>query len=91
MDGLFSCKDNSGGGYSCDRRLDQRVRRALVLQARDPRRANQVWEKLDREAVDRAAQVPVTNPKAIDFVSKRLGNYQRHPVYGMLLDQVWVR
>jgi hypothetical protein len=29
--------------------------------------------------------------KAVDFVSKRLGNYQRHPEFGLLIDQVWVR
>ena len=29
--------------------------------------------------------------RAIDFVSKRVGNYQRHPVLGILLSQLWVR
>jgi YVTN family beta-propeller protein len=88
MDGWFSCKDNP---WSCNPALDQKVHRALVLQAHDPRRADEVWARLDREAVDQAASVLVMNPKAIDFVSKRLGNYERHPVYGILLDQVWVQ
>jgi hypothetical protein len=26
-----------------------------------------------------------------DFVSARLGNYQFHPNWGILLDQVWVQ
>jgi hypothetical protein len=26
-----------------------------------------------------------------DFVSKRVGNYQRHPLFGMLISQIWVR
>jgi hypothetical protein len=33
----------------------------------------------------------VITPGWIDLVSRRLGNYQPHPVWGMLLDQVWVK
>ena len=25
------------------------------------------------------------------FVSERVGNYQHHPLFGVLLDQLWVR
>ena len=64
---------------------------SLELQTRDPQAANEAWARLDRELADRAIVVPVINPKAVDFVSKRVGNYQRHPVFGMLLSQVWVR
>jgi len=35
--------------------------------------------------------IPLTTGKATDFVSKRVGNYQSHPVFGVLLDQLWVR
>jgi hypothetical protein len=27
----------------------------------------------------------------VDIVSRRLGNYEANTVWGMLLDQVWVR
>ena len=30
-------------------------------------------------------------PKEIDFVSKRVGNLQFHPVWLVLFDQLWVR
>jgi hypothetical protein len=30
-------------------------------------------------------------PNATDFVSKRVGNYQFHPLWGLLIDQLWVR
>jgi YVTN family beta-propeller protein len=85
---VISCQSNP---YSCDPAFDAKARRALALQTGDPAAANEAWERLDREAVNHALAVPMTNPNAVDFVSKRLGNYQRHPVFGMLLDQVWVR
>ncbi|MDQ3992456.1 MAG: ABC transporter substrate-binding protein, partial [Actinomycetota bacterium] len=85
---VVSCEFNR---YSCDRRIDARIRAARARQAREPQQGNQAWELLDREIVERALVVPVANPKAIDFVSERLENYQRHPVFGLLLSQVWVR
>ena len=30
-------------------------------------------------------------PKTTDIVSKRVGNYQYHPVWGVLLDELWLR
>ena len=56
-----------------------------------PQAANEAWTRLDRELVDQAIVIPVLNGKAVDFVSKRVGNYQRHPVFGMLISQLWVR
>lgn len=35
--------------------------------------------------------VPFLNLKATDFVSKRVGNYQHHPEFDLLIDQLWVR
>jgi hypothetical protein len=46
---------------------------------------------LDRSVTDRAFVIPYINPKATDFVSQRLKNYQHHPEFGLLIDQVWLR
>jgi hypothetical protein len=35
--------------------------------------------------------VPLVNPLGIVLVSARVGNYQRNPAFGILLDQLWVR
>jgi hypothetical protein len=35
--------------------------------------------------------VPTHTLRNIDLVSKRVGNYQHHPLFGVLLDQLWVR
>jgi peptide/nickel transport system substrate-binding protein len=83
---LFGCNQ-----YFCDRAFDRRIRRALALQARDPRAATKLWARLEREVVNRAIAVPLVNPKQIDFVSRRVGNYQHHPVFGILISQLWVR
>ena len=37
------------------------------------------------------AVVPTYNPRIVDFVSARVGNYQYHPQWGVLLDQLWVK
>jgi hypothetical protein len=31
------------------------------------------------------------NPRNAALVSKRVGNYQSHPLLGTLLDQLWVK
>jgi peptide/nickel transport system substrate-binding protein len=75
----------------CDRRIERASRRALALQAHDPRSASGAWAAIDRLLVDRAAAVPLVNPLRLDFLSERAGNYQYHPLWGILLDQLWVR
>jgi class 3 adenylate cyclase len=75
----------------CDPRIDAQVERTAELQAVDPHAAGELWARIDREIVDRAPWVPLYNNRTIDFVSERVGNYQDHPQWGVLLDQLWVR
>ncbi len=72
----------------CDPHLD-----ALVARAKRTAGATSLnlWREADREAVDQAAWVPVTNQGGIDVVGARVGNYQHHLQLGILLDQLWVR
>ena len=51
---------------------------AQSLQIADPRRADALWAKIDRELVDRAVAVSLVTPNATDFVSSAWGNYQFH-------------
>jgi hypothetical protein len=78
-------------GYFCDPVLDRKLHETAELQSRNPQAANKAWARLERGVIDRAIIVPAITPKAADFVSKRVGNYQRHPVLGMLIGQAWVR
>ena len=88
---LLSCSSASNFGHFCDSTVDAKIQRALRLQETDSAAANRSWAKVDRELTDRAAWVALHNELAGDFVSNRVGNYQRHPLWGALLAQLWVR
>ncbi len=75
----------------CDHRIDAAIDRAQELHVTDPAAAAPLWAKIDRAVTDAAPWVSLVNPGWIDIVSDRVGNYQSHPVWGILLDQVWVR
>jgi ABC-type transport system substrate-binding protein len=45
----------------------------------------------DRKVTDLAPIVPLYTPRNVALVSKRAGNFQYHPLYTVLLDQLWVR
>jgi DNA-binding SARP family transcriptional activator/ABC-type transport system substrate-binding protein/DNA-binding beta-propeller fold protein YncE len=80
------------GMHVCDRRIGADIRRALSVQAIDPKAANQYWGRIDHAMVDHAVAVPLITHKTLDFVSGRVGNYQSTPYpYGVLLDQLWVK
>jgi hypothetical protein len=44
-----------------------------------------------RRLADAAPAVPLVNRRIVTFVSRRVGNHQHHPMWGTLLDQLWVR
>jgi peptide/nickel transport system substrate-binding protein len=75
----------------CDPALDAKMKEAAALEASDPVRADELWAKVDRALVDRAVTVPWSNPRNRVLVSKRVGNVQSHPLWGTLLDQLWVK
>ena len=79
------------GSRFCSRSLDAEIRSAVSLQSRDQTSAASAWAKIDREATGTAAVVPMFTPRSVDLVSKRVGNYQHHPLFGVLLDQLWVK
>ena len=72
----------------CDKGIDAQIRQAA--QATGPG-ADQLWARIDHELVNRAPLVPLVNRTWIDFISKRVGNYQVSWQPGPLLDQFWVR
>jgi YVTN family beta-propeller protein len=95
---LFSCESfvpaSSGNlNYSglCDRRVDAAIDAARRAQALDPRAGGELWAAADRALTEAAAAVPFANLRAVSLVSERVENYQYHPLWGTLLDQLWVR
>ncbi|MGN6173776.1 MAG: ABC transporter substrate-binding protein, partial [Streptosporangiaceae bacterium] len=75
----------------CDPHLDKLARHAQAVQLTDPARARTLWAQVDRMVTDQAPWAPFVNTGPSVFVSARVRNYQQSPVYGPLLDQIWIR
>ena len=98
VDQLFSCKSfipasQANLNYSgfCNRRVDAAIGAAKRAQSRDPGSGGELWGAADRALMESAPAVPFANLRAIAAVSERVGNYQYHPLWGTLIDQLWVK
>jgi YVTN family beta-propeller protein len=91
MTTFFACDAPSNWSQFCDRHIDAQIKRAVALETTDPYLANRLWARVDREIVDQAPVVPLFTLKNVDIVSRRVGNYQYNPQWGVLIDQLWVR
>ena len=93
---LLSCQSadepaTSNWARFCDPHVDALVSQAQAAQLTDPATARRLWAQADRIVTDQAPYVPIDNGGTAGFVSSRAGNYQASPMYGPLLDQMWVR
>jgi peptide/nickel transport system substrate-binding protein len=76
---------------SCAPAIDRQIKQAAAEQASDPLAAATSWARIDHELTNLAILVPTVTPDEVDLISHRVGNYQYNPVWGVLLDQLWVR
>jgi YVTN family beta-propeller protein len=81
---------NTNASEFCSPRLERRIEHALSLQTTDPAKAGAAWAAVDRQIVDQAPAIGLVVPQGVELVSKRVGNYQRNPVWGVILSQLWV-
>ena len=91
-----SCQSADEPGTSnwagfCDPHVDALASQARAAQLTDPAAARRLWAQADRIVTGQAPYVPIDNGGTAGFVSSRAGNYQESPVYGSLVDQMWVR
>jgi peptide/nickel transport system substrate-binding protein len=98
VDPLLSCGSfhpaspaNLNTAEFCDPRIDAQAQHAGTLQLRAPAATVGRWTAIDREFVDEAPWVPLYNPRDLTVLSARVGNYQFHPYWSLLIDQLWVR
>jgi peptide/nickel transport system substrate-binding protein len=78
-------------GY-CNKTLDAKMAAAETLGLTNPTAANKEWGQIDEEMMAQGAPwVPLFNPKQIDFVGHRVGNYQFSRQFYMYVDQLWVK
>jgi len=75
----------------CDPRVDEEMRRATSRELTDLPGSTRLWTRIDHELTNRAVWLPLVNPRLLDFVSTRVRNYEFHPIWGFIPDQVWLR
>jgi YVTN family beta-propeller protein len=96
---LFSCSaytpespaTNANLAGFCDRSIDAKMTRATALQATNQPAATLLWQQIENELLAQAPLLPTDNRRNVDFLSKRVGNYQYNPQWGVLLSQLWVK
>lgn len=75
----------------CSRKIDSEAKAASALQASDPGAASQAWSRVDQQITNEAPWLPLYNLRVDILTSSRVGNYQYHPFFVVLLDQLWLR
>jgi ABC-type oligopeptide transport system substrate-binding subunit len=74
--------------HLCVPAIDAEMQQAAV--ARGPE-ASELWRHVEASLAARAPTVPLVNEDFVSLAAKAVGNYQHHPVWGPLLDQLWVK
>ena len=95
---LFGCASFTPGSDSsinvagfCDKDIQAKMDAALLLGVTDPEGANAIWAEVDKEVTDKAPMAALFTPKHIDFVSKRVGNFQFNSQFYWMISQSWVQ
>ncbi len=95
---LFGCASFTPGSDSsiniagfCDKGIQAKMDGALAQGVTDPEGANKVWAEVDKAVTDASAAAGLFTPKHIDFVSKRLGNFQFNAQFYWMVSQSWVQ
>jgi YVTN family beta-propeller protein len=77
--------------WYCNPHADKLASQAQALHITDAAAARKAWAQLYDLISNQAPVVPVFSMSPTVFVSARVGGYQEQPMYGPLLDQMWVR
>lgn len=75
----------------CNPSIDAQIQRAAATQALEPGAASGIWTRIDGELTNQATWLPLYNPQIPVALATRVGNYEYHPFWRVLLDQLWVR
>ena len=82
---------NVNAAEYCNARVDAQARRASGIEALAPGTASELWTGIDRQITGEAPWLSLYNPQIPIALSPRTGNYQYHPFWLVLFDQLWVR
>jgi ABC-type transport system substrate-binding protein len=76
----------------CVPSIDKKMATAETLELTNQTAANKLWGQIDTTIMaTEAPWVPLFNPKLVDFIGKRVGNYQFSLEFYMYVDQLWVK
>ncbi|HVM84265.1 MAG TPA: ABC transporter substrate-binding protein [Candidatus Binatia bacterium] len=75
----------------CDKEMEAKMASAMTTAVTDRKKADAIWAEVDKMAVDQAPWAVLVNPKHVDFVSKRVGNFQFNPQFYWLPQLSWVQ
>ena len=82
---------NANVSEFCNHALDAQIAKALAAESANSPDTTALWARADRSVTDQAPLVALAVPSTIDFVSARVGNFERNFQWGVLPDQFWVR
>jgi peptide/nickel transport system substrate-binding protein len=95
---LFGCEGFREGSDSsinisgfCDKEINDKMKAALALGVTDQAAADKMWTEIDKAITDKAPAAALFTPKHLDFVSKRVGNFQFNSQYYWMVTQSWVQ
>ena len=95
---LYGCDSFHPGSDSsiniagwCEKAVDAEMKQAMLTAVTDDAAANKMWAKIDKEVTDAAPAVALFQPKQVDVISKRLGNFVYTDQFKMLFSAAWVK
>ena len=53
-------------------------------------RSGELWRQVEADMARQAPIVPLFNQGTASLAARRVGNWQHNPIWGPLLDQMWV-
>jgi ABC-type transport system substrate-binding protein/class 3 adenylate cyclase len=87
---MLSCASHNVSRF-CDPAIDRLFAKAETAQAENPAAAPALWQQAERAVLLQAPLVPEDNPQNVAFLAKHVDNFQYHPEWGVLLDQLWLK
>jgi ABC-type transport system substrate-binding protein len=85
---LVSCSGVVNHSHFCDRGLDALIARAASAKGLQ---SVELWRQVEADVAAQAPTVPLYNQSIASVAGPRVGNWQHHPVWGVLLEQLWVK
>ncbi len=94
---LFSCSSFHPGSDSsvnisgfCDQKIEADMKKAMATAVTDLPAAGKMWAAVDKEVTDAAPVASLFQPKRVDFVASRVGNFLYSDQLHFLFSQAWV-